>query len=92
LAQKPGNQENPISQLEEIFLDLNAYLFENTKTGELERSYRIIGQTDSGRILTAAFTIRHHENRPKIRIITSWDASRQERCLYHGQAHPTERG
>lgn len=65
-------------EAEEIFFVAPFVLLEDEKHSGAERRVLVFGPTGSGRLLTAAFTIR----RQLIRIISVRDMSRLERRRY----------
>jgi len=66
------------SEAEQLFF--NEPLIVNRDVGHslLEPRYYVLGRTDAGRLLFAAFTIR----KERIRIISIRDMSRQERRIF----------
>lgn len=80
-----GNTENNVlghgvtqGEAEEMFFVAPLVLLEDEKHSASERRFLIFGPTGSGRLLTAAFTVR----RKLIRIISVRDMSRLERRRY----------
>lgn len=65
-------------EAEEMFFVAPLVLLEDAKHSARERRFLIFGPTGSGRLLTAAFTVR----RKLIRIISVRDMSRLERRRY----------
>ncbi|MFZ9899331.1 MAG: BrnT family toxin [Gemmatimonadaceae bacterium] len=65
-------------EAEEIFFFAPIVLLEDAKHSVAECRFLIFGPTATGRLLTAAFTLR----RRRIRIISVRDMSRQERRRY----------
>lgn len=65
-------------EAEEIFFVAPFVLLEDEKHSAAERRFLVFGPTGSGRLLTAAFTVR----RQLIRIISVRDMSRLERRRY----------
>jgi uncharacterized protein len=65
-------------EAEEMFFIAPLVLLEDEKHSAAERRFLIFGPTGSGRLLTAAFTVR----RKLIRIISVRDMSRLERRRY----------
>ena len=65
-------------EAEEIFFVAPFVLLEDEKHSAAERRFLVFGPTGSGRLLTAAFTVRRH----LIRIISVRDMSRLERRRY----------
>lgn len=66
------------SEAEEIFLDEDILILEDTKHSKQEARFEAIGKIIEGRILFLAFTIR----RDKIRIISARTANKKERRGY----------
>ncbi len=80
-----GNSEKNVlghgvsqGEAEELFFIAPIVLLEDEKHSSDERRFLILGPTGSGRLLTAAFTVR----RQLIRIISVRDMSRLERRRY----------
>lgn len=65
-------------EAEELFFVAPFVLLEDEKHSAAERRFLVFGPTGSGRLLTAAFTVR----RQLIRIISVRDMSRLERRRY----------
>jgi len=65
-------------EAEELFFVAPLVLLEDEKHSAAERRFLVFGPTGSGRLLTAAFTVR----RQLIRIISVRDMSRMERRRY----------
>ena len=65
-------------EAEELFFVTPFVLLEDEKHSAAERRFLVFGPTGSGRLLTAAFTVR----RQLIRIISVRDMSRLERRRY----------
>ncbi len=65
-------------EAEELFFVAPLVVLEDEKHSVTERRFLIFGPTGSGRLLTAAFTVR----RKLIRIISVRDMSRLERRRY----------
>ncbi|MDQ8160034.1 MAG: BrnT family toxin [Gemmatimonadota bacterium] len=65
-------------EAEEMFFVAPMVMLEDEKHSARERRFLIFGPTGSGRLLTAAFTVR----RSLIRIISVRDMSRLERRRY----------
>jgi uncharacterized DUF497 family protein len=66
------------AEAEEVFFVAPIVLLEDATHSTGEARYLIFGPTASGRLLTAAFTLRQG----RIRIISVRDMSRQERRRY----------
>ncbi|OAI46860.1 hypothetical protein AYO45_06130 [Gammaproteobacteria bacterium SCGC AG-212-F23] len=80
-----GNHEknwikHDVSQLEceQIFFNEPLLLFDDKKHSSSENRWFALGNTDDGRNLFIAFTIRNH----LIRVISARTMSRKERDLY----------
>lgn len=65
-------------EAEEAFFDKQKATFKDTVHSQGEERFRIIGKTNSGRLLFVAFTIR----RSKVRIISARDINKKELPLY----------
>ncbi|HEX6383869.1 MAG TPA: BrnT family toxin [Anaerolineae bacterium] len=65
-------------EAEEVFFNLPLLLADDIKHTAQEKRYYVLGQTDSGRLLFIAFTLRQN----KIRVISARDMSRKEREVY----------
>jgi hypothetical protein len=65
-------------EAEELFFVAPTVLLEDEKHSANERRFLLFGPTGSGRLLTAAFTVR----RRLVRIISVRDMSRAERRRY----------
>ncbi len=63
---------------EEIFFHIPLFLFDDPNHSDVESRFVALGSTTSGRLLTAAFTVRGN----RIRIISVRDMSRKERRAY----------
>lgn len=63
---------------EQIFLNEPNFIFEDEKHSISERRYMIWGITNTGRKLTAIFTMRGK----KIRVISARDINRKEKRVY----------
>lgn len=66
------------TECEELFLNRPIVVGEDETHSELERRVYALGQTDAGRQLFVAFTLRGH----LIRVISARDMSRRERRVY----------
>ena len=66
------------SECEEVFFNLPTLFQPDPAHSKAEERYFILGQTNSGRHLFIAFTIRND----KIRIISACDMSRKETEIY----------
>lgn len=65
-------------ECEEIFFNLPLLLHPDPKHSQAEVRYYVLGQTNAGRRLFIAFTLRD----TKIRVISARDMSRKERTVY----------
>ena len=66
------------SECEEVFFNLPMLLEPDPDHSQMEPRYFVLGQTDSGRYLFIAFTMRSD----KIRVISARDMSRKEAEVY----------
>jgi len=66
------------NEAEEVFLDEDTLLLEDTKHSKQEERFEAIGKIIKGSILFLAFTLR----KEKIRIISARTANKKERRLY----------
>jgi uncharacterized DUF497 family protein len=80
-----GNQEKnwlkhrvTTSECEETFFNLPLLLRPDPSHSQAESRYFVLGQTNAGRYLFVAFTIR----KDKIRVISARDMSQKERAIY----------
>ena len=65
-------------ECEEVFFNLPLLLSADPAHSQREPRSFILGQTDTGRLLFIAFTIRGD----RIRVISARDMSRKERAIY----------
>ena len=65
------------SETEECFYNLNIILPDEAHS-RTEKRYRLVGQTDQGKVLFIAFTIRNF----KVRVISARPASLREKQRY----------
>ena len=65
-------------ECEEVFFNLPLLLHPDPKHSQTEVRYYVLGQTNAGRRLFIAFTLRG----TKIRVISARDMSRKERDVY----------
>jgi len=65
-------------ECEEVFFNLPLLLHPDPKHSQAEVRYYVLGQTNAGRRLFIAFTLRG----TKIRVISARDMSRKERAVY----------
>jgi uncharacterized protein len=72
-------------EAEEIFFNEPLVVRQDARHGGAEKRYYALGQTSSGRLLFAAFTIR----RNLIRIISVRDMNRNETEVYRGHERNT---
>lgn len=66
------------TECEEVFFNLPLLLANDTQHSQIEKRYYALGQTNIGRQLFIAFTVRTN----KIRVISARDMSRKERQKY----------
>ena len=66
------------SECEELFFNLPLLLSDDVRHSDQEDRHYVLGQTNAGRMLFIAFTIR----RDRIRVISARDMNRQERKRY----------
>jgi len=66
------------NEAEEIFLDEEILILEDTEHSKQEERFEAIGKIIKGRILFLAFTVR----KDKMRIISARTANEKERRLY----------
>lgn len=66
------------SETEQVFFNRPVLVADDEKHSEKESRYCVLGQTDEGRPLFVAFTVR----RKLIRVVSSRDMSRKERRMY----------
>lgn len=71
------------TECEEVFLNVPLLLADDVKHSAAEVRYYVLGQTNAGRLLFIAFTIREEQ----IRVISARPMSEKERRIY-GQTHP----
>ena len=69
------------AECEQIFFNLPLVAAEDPKHSQKEPRFYTLGQTDMGRRLFSAFTIR----KKLIRVISARDMSRKERKEYEGK-------
>lgn len=68
-------------EAEEVFSNEPKFIFEDPKHSQKEERFGLFGDTNLGRKLSIAFTVR----RDKVRIITARDMSKKERRAYEQQ-------
>ena len=66
------------SECEEIFFNQPLVVADDLQHSELENRHYALGQTNAGRLIFLAFTIR----KKQIRVISARDMSRKERKVY----------
>lgn len=66
------------TQCEEIFSNIPFRMHEDKTHSKLEERLQALGQTNNGRLLFIAFTIRNN----KIRVISARDQSKKERTEF----------
>ena len=70
------------SECEEVFFYEPRIIFDDARhSAGIERRYRVLGITASGRLLALAITIRGN----RIRVIMARDQSRKERTLFEAE-------
>jgi uncharacterized protein len=65
-------------ECEEVFFNLPILLQSDPAHSQTEARNYVLGQTNAGRRLFIAFTVRNH----KIRVISARDMSKKERTIY----------
>jgi uncharacterized protein len=71
------------SECEEVFFNLPLLLQNDPRHSQSEPWFYVLGQTNVGRLMFIAFTIRND----KIRVISARDMSEKERVIYE-KANP----
>jgi uncharacterized DUF497 family protein len=71
------------SECEEVFFNLPLLLRPDPNHSSTEARYFVLGQTNTGRFLFIAFTLRGD----RIRVISARDMSKKERATY-GKSNP----
>lgn len=71
-------------ECEQVFFNLPVIAGDDEKHSETENRFYVLGQTNSGRLLFLAFTIR----KDKLRVISARDMNKKERRVY--QTHEKE--
>jgi len=66
------------TESEQVFFNRPLVVADDVNHSQAERRFRILGQTDAGRLLFLVFTIR----KALIRVISARDMSRKERKVY----------
>ena len=66
------------TECEEVFFNIPLLLQEDVKHSQQEPRYYVLGKTNAGRLLFAAFAVREG----KIRVISARPMSRKERQIY----------
>ena len=66
------------TECEEVFFNLPLLLANDAPHSQAEKRYYVLGQTNAGRQLFIAFTVRTN----KIRVVSARDMSRKERQKY----------
>lgn len=66
------------TECEEVFFNLPLLLADDSQHSQVEKRYYVLGQTNSGRQLFIAFTVRAN----KVRVISARDMNRKERQKY----------
>jgi len=70
-------------ECEEVFLNMPLLLVDDPQHSSAEMRYYVLSQTNAGRVLFIAFTVRN----TKIRVISARPMSRKERQVY-GKVNP----
>ena len=65
-------------EVEEVFFDKHKAIFKDVLHSKKEERFRVVGETNKGRLLFVVFTKRHK----KIRIISARDINKKEVYLY----------
>ncbi len=68
------------SEAEQVFLNDPLLLHDDPRHSQEEPRFHALGQTDAGRCLLIAFTLR--QSQTSIRVISARDMNRRERSLY----------
>ena len=66
------------AECEEVFFNVPLLVADDTKHSKTEKRYYVLGQTDRGRLLFIAFTIRQN----LIRVISARDMNQRETKRY----------
>ena len=66
------------AESEEVFFNVPLILADDAKCSKMEKRYYVLGQTDRGRLLFVAFTIRYN----LIRVISARDMNQRETGKY----------
>lgn len=75
-----------IPEAEEVFHNQPLLFFEDEKHSLIETRSIAFGQTNTGKLLTLAFTLRTKEQKTFVRIISARPMHRKERSLYEKAA------
>ena len=70
------------AECEEVFFNIPLIVADDTRHSQTEKRYYVLGQTDRGRLLFIAFTIRDN----LIRVISARDMNGKESKRYEGYA------
>ncbi len=70
-----------IEETEQIFLNQSLFVYEDIAHSKTEQRYRVLGKTNTGRLLHASFTLRSN----LIRIISARPMNKKEREFYEVQ-------
>lgn len=70
------------AECEEVFFNIPLIVADDTQHSKTEKRYYVLGQTDRGRLLFIAFTIRDN----LIRVISARDMNRRESKRYEEYA------
>ena len=72
------NHQVSTAECEEVFFNLPLLLADDAQHSQKEKRYYVLGQTNVGRRLFIAFTVRADQ----VRVISARDMSRKERQIY----------
>lgn len=72
-----AHQVSP-AEAEQVFFNEPLFVADDVKHSQQEQRYYVLGQTDEGRTLFIAFTVR----KSKIRVVSARDMSRKEEKVY----------
>ena len=72
-----AHQVSP-AEAEQVFFNRPLLVADDVRHSRHEQRYYVLGQTDEGRMLFIAFTVRKN----KIRVISARDMSRKEEKVY----------
>jgi len=83
---RKSEEKHGVSQAEaeQIFVNDPLLVFADDRHSVFEERFIALGKSNTGRLLTASFTLRHDQT--KIRIISARDMHRKERGRYVQEA------